>query len=218
MKKTILALGLLVPAMASQGFAAEGPAPAGIPHLDHVFVIVMENHAYGQIFNNPNTPFINAFAASANLATNFFAIGHPSLTNYLEMTGGSNFGVRSDNDPDWHNSACTTNLASGIPSTDNPATGNICPISGTGTDAATPAIDLTNEVQAPPGLLSIDGVASVPAVSTTTGKTIADQLIARNISWKSYQEGLPPEGADFVSYSDGDYTNKELARGIWTER
>ena len=207
MKKTILALGLLVPAMASQGFAAEGPVPTGIPHLDHVFVIVMENHAYGQIFNNPSTPFINAFAASANLATNFFAIGHPSLTNYLEMTGGSNFGVRSDNDPDWHNSACTTNLASGIPSTDNPATGNICPISGTGTDATTPAIDLTNEVQAPPGLLSIDGVASVPAVSTTTGKTIADQLIARNISWKSYQEGLPPEGADFVSYSDGDYTN-----------
>jgi hypothetical protein len=102
MKKTILALGLLVPAMASQGFAAEGPVPTGIPHLDHVFVIVMENHAYGQIFNNPNTPFINAFAASANLATNFFAIGHPSLTNYLEMTGGSNFGVRSDNDPDFH--------------------------------------------------------------------------------------------------------------------
>jgi hypothetical protein len=67
MKKTILALGLLVPAMASQGFAAEGPVPTGIPHLDHVFVIVMENHAYGQIFNNPNTPFINAFAASANL-------------------------------------------------------------------------------------------------------------------------------------------------------
>jgi phosphatidylinositol-3-phosphatase len=99
MKKTILALGLLVPAMASQGFAAEGPVPTGIPHLDHVFVIVMENHAYGQIFNNPNTPFINAFAASANLATNFFAIGHPSLTNYLEMTGGSNFGVRSVNWP-----------------------------------------------------------------------------------------------------------------------
>ncbi len=38
-------------------------------------------------------------------------------------------------------------------------------------------------------------------------KTIADQLIAKRISWKSYQEGLPPEGADRVSYSDGDYTN-----------
>lgn len=207
MKKTVLALGLLAPAIVSQGFAAEGPVPAGIPHLDHVFVIVMENHAYGQIFNNPNTPYINALTTSANLATNFFAIAHPSLTNYLEMAGGSNFGVLSDNDPDWHNGACTTNLASKIPATDNPATGNICPISGIGTDAATPAIDFKNETNDPHGLLNIDGVASIPAASTISGQTIADQLIARKISWKSYQEGLPPEGADLVNYSDGDYTN-----------
>ncbi len=26
------------------------------------------------------------------------------LTNYLEVLGGSNFGVQSDNYPDWHNS------------------------------------------------------------------------------------------------------------------
>jgi phosphatidylinositol-3-phosphatase len=133
--------------------------------------------------------------------------GRRDYTLVQAARGPANGVQFSDNDPDWHNSACTTNLASGIPSTDNPTTGNICPISGTGTDAATPAIDVTNEVQTPPGLLSIDGVASVPAVSTTTGKTIADQLIAKKISWKSYQEGLPPEGADLVSYSDGDYTN-----------
>ncbi len=40
---------------------------------------------------------------SANSATNYFAVGHPSLTNYLEVVGGSNFGVQSDNGPDWHN-------------------------------------------------------------------------------------------------------------------
>ena len=72
-----------------------------IPHLDHVFVIVMENHGYQQIVGNPNEPYLNSLIASkkVNLATNYFAIGHPSLTNYLEIVGGSNFGIRSDNDP-----------------------------------------------------------------------------------------------------------------------
>ena len=37
-------------------------------------------------------PFSNAEAGTANLAANYFAVAHPSLTNYLEVVGGSNFG------------------------------------------------------------------------------------------------------------------------------
>ena len=151
MKKSVAGLSLLISVMANAGFAAEGPIPRGIPHLDHVFVIMMENHGYGQIFNNPNAPFTNKLARSANYATNYFAVGHPSLTNYLEVVGGSNFGVRSDNYPDWHNTSCVTNLASKVAATDNPPTPNICPIAGEGVDAATPVIDMTNETQGPPG-------------------------------------------------------------------
>src|SRR5579862_3995578 len=99
MKKTALALGLLASTLTQPVFAAEGPVPGGIPHLDHVFVIMMENHGYDQIIGNPSAPFVNAEAVSANLAWNFYAVGHPSLTNYLEVTGGSNFGVRDDNSP-----------------------------------------------------------------------------------------------------------------------
>ncbi|HLH09420.1 MAG TPA: alkaline phosphatase family protein [Terriglobales bacterium] len=188
-------------------FAAEGAVPKGVPHLDHVFVIMMENHGYAQILNNPNAPFINQLAKSANSATNYFAVGHPSLTNYLEFVGASNFGVRSDNSPDWHNTSCTTNLASGIANTDTPASPNICPIFGTGTDAATPAIDYTNETSGPPGELDINGIVSVPAAPNTSGKTIADQLVEAGRSWKSYQESLPLSGADLVNISDGFYTN-----------
>jgi hypothetical protein len=187
--------------------AVEGPVPEGMPHLDHVFVLMMENHGYGQVVNNPNTPFINDLAGLANTATNYFAIGHPSSTNYLEIVGGSNFGVRTDNYPDWHNSACTTNLASGTVATDNPASPSICPIAGTGTDAETPAIDTTNETSGPPGLIDIDGTTSIPAVANTTGKTIADQLAAAGLTWRSYQESLPPQGADNLNYSDGVFTN-----------
>jgi hypothetical protein len=207
MKRKAAILGCLTAATVNMVFAAEGPIPGGIPHLDHVFVIMMENHGYSQIINNPNAPYANLLANVANAATNYFAVAHPSLTNYLEVVGGSNFGVHTDNYPDWHSTSCVPNLASGIEATDNPASPLICPIVGTGTDAATPAIDMTNETTGPPGTLNIDGVQSIPAAKNISGKTIADQLAERGRTWKSYQESLPVEGADMVNYSDSFYTN-----------
>jgi len=200
-------LSLLAAALVATATAGEGPKPTGVPHLDHVYVIMMENHGYSQIVNNPNAPFINQFATANNSATNYFAVAHPSLTNYLEVVGGSNFGVHTDNYPDWHNASCTTNLASGIVATDNPPSGIICPIWGVGTDAATPAVDFTNETVGAPGENNIDGIQSFAAASNTVGKTIGDQLVAHGLSWKSYQESLPIDGADLVNYSDGFYTN-----------
>jgi len=202
-----LIFNLVAAATVFSASAAEGPVPAGMPHLDHVFVVMMENHGYSQVVNNPNLPFTNDLASQANVATNYFAVGHPSLTNYLEIVGGSNFGIRTDNYPDWHNSDCATNLSSGTVATDTPASPVICPISGIGTDAATPAIDTTNETSGPPGLIDIDGTTSIPAAANTIGKSIADQLAAAGLTWKSYQESLPPQGANNVNYSDGVYTN-----------
>src|ERR1700733_15606908 len=184
-----LALGLMTASVAATGLAAEGPVPAGIPHLDHVFVIMMENHSYGQVVGNPAMPFINGQIKSGevNLATNYFAVGHPSLTNYLEIVGGSNFGIRSDNAPAWHDQTCVPNLATGVVNADDGAapapapvpfeSGNVCPISGSGEDAVTPAVDNWNEVTLPtfPYLADIDGVKSV-AAAATKGKTIGDQL------------------------------------------
>ena len=90
MKKLLLATTLLF-AFVISAFAQEGAVPKGIPHLDHVFVIMMENHGYFQIINNPNAPFINKYAKTANLATQYFAVAHPSLTNYLEDSGRLKF-------------------------------------------------------------------------------------------------------------------------------
>lgn len=187
--------------------AQQGTVPHGIPRLDHVFVIMMENHGYSQIINNPNDPFVNHLAQTANIGTNYFAIAHPSSTNYLEVVGGSNFGVHTDNSPDWHNTSCTTNLASGTVATDNPPSPPICPIYGHGTDAVTPALDFTNEASGPPGTINIDGTSSIPADPNIVGKTIADQLVDNGLSWKSYEEGLPLTGADNVNSSDGFFSN-----------
>jgi len=207
MMKRMAVLALSLTTLVSTGFAAEGAVPKGVPRLNHVFLIMMENHGYSQIVNNPNAAFINWLARSANSATNYFAVGHPSLTNYLEVVGGSNFGVQSDNSPDWHDSSCVPNLESGIADTDNPSSPTICPISGIGMDAATPAVDTANEVQGTPGLNNIDGIQSVPAADDTLGITIADQLVAAHRSWRSYQEDLPLGGANLVNYSDGFFTN-----------
>jgi len=206
MKTTALVLALLA-TFAAAGLAQEGAVPKGVPSLDHVFLIMMENHGYSEILHNPNARFINQYAKTANLATNYFAVAHPSLTNYLEVVGGSNFGVQSDNPPDWHSTTCATNLSTGTVNTDNPPSPNICPIAGSGTDAATPALDCTNEVPGPPCEINLDGKKSYPAVSTTLGITIAEQLVAAGKTWKTYQESLPMSGPDLVDYSDGNFTN-----------
>jgi hypothetical protein len=223
MLKKAAALGLALAMTTAPMFAHEGDVPRGIPHLDHVFVIMMENHGYQQVIGNPNEPFLNSLITNkkVNLATNYFAVGHPSLTNYLEIVGGSNFGVRSDNAPDWHNLTCKPNIVSGIVNADDGAgaapnpqppgpieSGNVCPISGEGMDAETPAVDIWNEVTLPtfPYLADLDGVKSVPS-APTKGRMIGDQLVRAGKSWKSYQESLPITGADLVNYSNGTATN-----------
>lgn len=206
MKKMAYMLCLAASGAMSSAFAQEGAVPKGVPQLDHVFVIMMENHAYKQVIGNPYMPFTNKYAQQVNSATNFYAVGHPSLTNYLEIVGGSNFGIRDDNSPDWHNMSCTPNIVGKTVSLESTKT-NICPISGSGTDAATPAIDYTNETSGPPGVIDVDGTVGYSANSNTVGKTIADELVSAGLTWKSYQESLPPTGADLINTADGIFTN-----------
>ena len=197
-RTTLLALSIA--ACSTSGVLAQHH-DRSIPRLDHAFVILMENHHYSQIIGNANAPFINTYAYSANLATNYFAVGHPSLTNYLEIIGGSNFGVINDDAPDWHNKSCLSNIESGVVA-DESATTDTCPISGSGWDAATPAVDTTNE-GTPDEPIHNDPIP--PAY--TRGISIADQLVESGKTWKSYQEDLPPYGADKVNASDGLVSN-----------
>ncbi len=207
MKKLVFASCMAALLAAGAAYAEQGPVPQGIPRLDHVFVIMMENHAYAQIAGNPQAPFINALMKKANWAENYFAIAHPSSTNYLEVVGGSNFNNLSDQYPDWHNKNCAPNITPGhVTNTDNPSTGVVCPIQGKGTDAAAPVLDNSmNETSTPP-LTTINGSLAIPASTNISGISIADQLVREGKSWKSYQEGLPIGGADGVNVSDGFYS------------
>ena len=62
----------------------------------------MENHPFNEIIRNPAAPFINGLASQYGLATNYEAVSHPSLPNYLALIGGSTFGITDDAGPDVH--------------------------------------------------------------------------------------------------------------------
>jgi phosphatidylinositol-3-phosphatase len=72
-------------------------APAHLRHPpEHVAVIVMENEEYADIVGSSSTPYITSLAHRYALARSSYAISHPSLPNYLALTGGSTFGISSD--------------------------------------------------------------------------------------------------------------------------
>jgi phosphatidylinositol-3-phosphatase len=74
--------------------------------IQHVFVVVMENHSYKNIWNRSSTPYITSLGSIYARATNYHAIRHPSLPNYLDMIGGSNYGITNDCKP---SSSCHIN-------------------------------------------------------------------------------------------------------------
>ena len=57
---------------------------------------MLENHSFDQIIGSSEAPYLNDLAQRYGLATNYQAVSHPSLPNYLALTGGSTFGINSD--------------------------------------------------------------------------------------------------------------------------
>ena len=176
-----------------QGYAA---GRHGVPALNHVFLIMMENHNYDEpgtmpaiIHNEADAPYINAMAKRHDLATHYQAVGHPSLTNYLEVVGGSNFGTDDDLSPHWGEPSNTKHRYGFIP--------------GHGIDVASHAFALS-------GVMADRIGYTVPGGASFTGKTIADQFAEAGKTWKTYQESLPVRGGYGIDTSDGKQINRGL--------
>lgn len=69
---------------------------AALPNFAHIFVLLMENKESGSVIGNSQAPYINSLAHQYGMAANYFGVSHPSLPNYLELLGGSAFGIGSD--------------------------------------------------------------------------------------------------------------------------
>jgi hypothetical protein len=72
---------------------ASPSASASPAQARHVFLIVMENKSYESAMSGR---FTASLAATYRVASNYHAIAHPSVPNYLALTSGSTWGVRDD--------------------------------------------------------------------------------------------------------------------------
>ena len=82
----------------STGATSGGSTPAlGFPSSDHVFVILLENQSFSEVFpsgaatncQSSGMPYLCSLAAANGLALNFYSNNHGSLRAYLYSTSGS---------------------------------------------------------------------------------------------------------------------------------
>ncbi len=93
------------------------PGPSNTPgasNIQHVFVVVMENHSYQEVWNTSSSPYITSLGNAYARATNYHASIHPSLPNYLQLYGGSNYGITTDCNPSTSCHVNAVNLADNL--------------------------------------------------------------------------------------------------------
>jgi acid phosphatase len=84
--------------------AIAGGAPArnevgvtmSAPAFSHVVLVVFENKEVDQVLGSPEAPTFAALARRYTLLTDYRAVAHPSLPNYLALVSGSTQGITSD--------------------------------------------------------------------------------------------------------------------------
>jgi phosphatidylinositol-3-phosphatase len=87
------ALGVLAALAAAAAWAsgaAAAPKAAAPPHPRHVFLILLENQAYESTFGAASAaPYLaHTLPAQGALLTQYYAIGHNSLPNYIALVSG----------------------------------------------------------------------------------------------------------------------------------
>ena len=77
--------------------ATSGLASAGAVAVAKVLVFIVENHSLGQM--KSQMPYTFGLAQRFGYATNYTAIRHPSLPNYVAIAGGQTYGITNDDKP-----------------------------------------------------------------------------------------------------------------------
>ena len=78
--------------------AADSSLSRSVPRLDHVFVIMLENHSQSSVIDDANAPFITKLAHRFTMADRYYGVTHPSMPNYIAAIAGDNFGLQDDHD------------------------------------------------------------------------------------------------------------------------
>jgi hypothetical protein len=109
-RRLLLILVMLLAVLTAQTVHRSAPASAAgspcrgsaTPRWQHVVWVMMENRSFGSVIGSSAARYTNGLARSCGLATNYHALGHPSLPNYLALTSGSTHGVSNDGSPRQH--------------------------------------------------------------------------------------------------------------------
>jgi len=157
----------------------------GVPKLDHVFVIVLENHnsftSFGSIgiLDNPQAPNITALAQKYNVAPNYHAVWHPSLPNYLAMITG-----------DWVG-------------TDVLGTDHLYP--------AGSAVGISDDDS--PSVATDYGPPANPSAHrwTVNLPSVAGQLVKAGKDWRAYLQNIPESGTHLANWPADNNTAKLYA-------
>src|SRR6516164_10035493 len=170
----MLAAGM--PAQENQG---------GVPKLDHVFVIVLENHnsftSFGSsgIIGNPQAPNITALWNKYNVATNYNGVWHPGLPNYVAMITGDWVGI------------------------DVIATGHTYPKGST--------VGISDDDS--PSVATDYGPPANPSPHRWTVQlpSVAGQLVKAGKDWKAYLQNIPISGTTLANWPGDNNTAKLYA-------
>ncbi len=66
------------------------PLPSNRP-FDYILIILMENKNFSQINGSSSASYLNQLAHNYSLVSQYSACDHPSLPNYMCLTGGNNY-------------------------------------------------------------------------------------------------------------------------------
>jgi hypothetical protein len=105
----IIATLALTGCISAQPASTPGPAPTEAlgssvrppdATVTKLLVFVEENHSLAEMMIG--MPYAFGLARQFGYATHYRAIGHPSLPNYLAITGGESYGITDDDGPSVH--------------------------------------------------------------------------------------------------------------------
>jgi hypothetical protein len=97
------ALALVAAFGGASSAAADQHQPSLHSGLDHVFLIMLENHSKHSVIDQRDSsgalvaPTMTALAHTYSWAQNYYGVTHPSEPNYIASITGSNWGLQDDN-------------------------------------------------------------------------------------------------------------------------
>jgi phosphatidylinositol-3-phosphatase len=180
-----LALAVGMPAARAQNNQGNQNNQDHVPRLDHVFVIVLENHnsftSFGSngIIGNAQAPNITALWNKYNAATNYNGVWHPSLPNYLAMITG-----------DWV-------------ATDVIATGHTYPAGSTVGISDDDSASISTDYPSPANPSLHRWMANRPS--------LAGQLAKAGKDWRAYLQNIPIAGTTLANWPGDNNTAKLYA-------